>query len=86
VATGGLLPDLTLVLDMPAAAAAARDPPPLGPHGAAGRRVPMPAVREGFLAEAARRPGEIVVLDAARPIEQIQADIRAAVERMNADR
>jgi dTMP kinase len=39
----------------------------------------MEAVRRGFLAEADRR-AEIVVIDAARDIESIQADIRTAAE------
>ena len=77
VATGGLLPDLTIVLDMPAAAAAARIRRPLDRMEQQGDEFHA-RVREGFLAEAARRPGEIVVIDASRSVEQVQADIRAA--------
>jgi dTMP kinase len=78
VATGGLMPDLTVVLDLPAEAARARIDRQLDrmeQQGAAfhGR------VRQGFLTEAARRPKEIVVIDAARPIDEVQAAIRAAV-------
>jgi dTMP kinase len=81
VATGGLMPDLTIVLDMPAESAAgriARELDRMEQQGAGfhGR------VREGFLAEAARRPGEIVVVNAAAPIEQVQAAIRAAAGRV----
>jgi dTMP kinase len=80
LATGGLMPDLTLLLDMPAEAAARR---------ITGRRDRMEQqgadfharVREGFLAEAARRPNEIVVVNAAGPVEQVQAEIRAAAQR-----
>ena len=79
VATGGLLPDLTFVLDMPAAAAAARIDRPPRPHGAARRRVSRPG-REGFLAEAARRPTDPVI-DASRSVEQVQADVRAAAAK-----
>jgi dTMP kinase len=39
-------------------------------------------VREGFLTEAANDPKGIVVIDAARSIEEVHADIRAAVERI----
>jgi thymidylate kinase len=35
-------------------------------------------VREGFLTEAARRK-DILVINAAQPIEKVQADIREAV-------
>ena len=81
VATGGLMPDLTLVLDMPAAAAASRidrQPDRMELQGAAFHA----RVREGFLAEAARWPDKIVVIDAARPVEDVQADMRAAARRV----
>ncbi len=81
VATGGLMPDLTIVLDMPAAAAAARIRRPLDRMEQQGDEFHA-RVCQGFLTEAALRPGEIVVLDAARPIEPIQADIRAAVGKL----
>ena len=80
VATGGLAPDLTLLLDMPAEAAAARLDRPLDRMEQQGAAFHA-RVREGFLAEAARRPQEIVVVDASRTVEQVQADIRAAVEK-----
>ena len=80
VATGGLMPDLTVVLDMPAAAAAARIRRPPDRMEQQGDEFHA-RVREGFLAEAARRPGEIAVVDASGSIEQVQADIRAAVEK-----
>ena len=43
-------------------------------------------VREGFLAEARRRPDRIVVVDASRPIEQVQQRICQEVERVVAAR
>jgi thymidylate kinase len=36
-------------------------------------------VREGFLAEARRKPSVIAVIDASRSIDEIQADVRARV-------
>ena len=39
-------------------------------------------LREGFLAEASRRPDQIVVIDASRSIDAVQADIRAAAEKL----
>ena len=80
VATGGLMPKLTIVLDMPADAAAARIARSLDRMEQQGAEFHA-RVREGFLTEAARRPGEIVVVDAAGPIEQVQAEIRAAARR-----
>jgi dTMP kinase len=74
LATGGLDPDLTLVLDLPADMAAARR------IGAADRlesrdRDYHIRVREGFLAEARRRPDRIRVIDASRPIEAVHQEI-----------
>jgi len=80
IATGGLLPDLTIVLDMPAEAAARRldrQPDRMESQGEAFHA----RVRAGFLAEAARQPDGIVVVNAAQSIEQVQADIRRAAER-----
>jgi len=80
IATGGLLPDLTIVLDMPAEAAAkrlVRQPDRMELQGEAFHA----RVRAGFLAEAARQPDRIAVLSAAQSIEQVQADIRRAAER-----
>ncbi|NUQ66432.1 MAG: dTMP kinase [Pirellulales bacterium] len=78
-AVGGLLPDLTIVLDMPAEAAAGRLHRPLDRMERQGAEFHA-RVREGFLAEAARRPERIRVVDAARTVEAVQADLRAAVE------
>ncbi len=80
VATGRLMPRLTLLLDMPAAAAAGR---------ISGGRDRMEQqgeafharVCEGFLAEAARRD-EVVVINAAASIQQVQAEIRNAVTQI----
>jgi dTMP kinase len=80
MAAGGVLPELTIVLDMPVEAAAARIRRARDRMERQGDAFHA-RVREGFLAEAARRPGEIVVIDAARPVEEVQADIRTAAAR-----
>jgi dTMP kinase len=81
VSTGGLLPDLTIVLDMPAEAAAKRldrQPDRMELQGEAFHA----RVRAGFLAEAARQPDRIVVVNAAQSIEQVQTELRRAAERI----
>ena len=81
VATAGLMPDLVFVLDLPPDVAAGRidrQRDRMESQGAEYER----RLRAGFLAEAARDPARIVVIDAARPIEAVQDDIRAAAQRM----
>lgn len=80
VATGGLLPDLTIVLDMPAEAAAMRLQRQLDRMEQQGTAFHA-RVRQGFLVEAARHSEAIVVVDAARPVETVQDAIRAAAQR-----
>ncbi|MFO0931007.1 MAG: dTMP kinase, partial [Gemmataceae bacterium] len=78
VATGGLLPDLTIVLDLPVEAALRRRGRP------ADRMESRPEeyhlrVRDGFLTEAARRPDRIAVVDASGDVNAVQQAIRARV-------
>jgi dTMP kinase len=80
IATGGLEPDLTIVLDISAEAAAARLNRPLDRMELKGGAFHA-AVRDGFLREAARNPEAIAVIDASRSIKQVQADIWTAVTR-----
>jgi len=80
VATAGVEPDLTLLLDLPLEAAAARLDRPLDRMEQQGDAFRV-RLREGFLQEAARRPDKIAVIDAAQTVEAVHADIRAAVER-----
>jgi dTMP kinase len=80
IATGGLLPALTIVLDISAEAAAARLNRPLDRMELKGAAFHA-AVRNGFLHEAARNPEAIAVIDASRSIDQVQADIWSAVTR-----
>jgi dTMP kinase len=78
VATSGLQPDLTIVLDMPAAAAAARLQRQLDRMERQGDAFHA-RVREGFLLEAAKAPERIVIIDASPPIDQVQSAIRRAL-------
>lgn len=84
-ATGGLTPALTIVLDMPSAAAADRIDRALDRMEQQGAAFHA-RVRQGFLEEAARRPGQIGVVDAARAVDVVQNDIRVLVARVLAGR
>jgi dTMP kinase len=78
VATGGVMPDLVLLLDVDLDTAAARLTRPLDKlenRGAEYRR----RLREGFLAEAARDGGTIAVVDAGGDVDAVAARIRAAM-------
>lgn len=79
VATSGVSPDLTFVLDMSVEQAASRLNRELDRVEARGNEW-LARVRDGFLAEAAKEPTEIAVIDAARDIDSIQADIRGAAQ------
>ena len=81
VATGGLMPDLTIVLDVPAEVAAARLARPLDRMEQQGAAFHA-RVREGFLTEAARQPERIVVVSAVGSVEQVQAEIRRIVRQI----
>lgn len=81
VATGGLVPDLSLVLDLPVEAARARL---AGELDRLERRSAEyhERLRQGFLAEAARQPDKIAIVDAAQPVERVAEQIRAAAARV----
>jgi len=75
VATGGLMPELTIVLDVPAEVAATRlsdTPDRMERQGDEFHR----RVRDGFLAEARRDPERCVVTDATPGVEHVQQEIR----------
>jgi dTMP kinase len=83
LSTGGLEPDLTIVLDLPVAIAQARRP------GLADRVESRGAdyqagVRDGFLAEARRRPERIRVVDANAGIAVVHDRICQEVSRVMA--
>jgi dTMP kinase len=74
IATGGIEPALTFVLDMPPEAAAARrtgEPDRLEKRGPDYRQ----RLRAGYLAEAAKNPKQIVIINAAQSIESIATQI-----------
>jgi dTMP kinase len=82
IATSGILPDLTMVLDLDVELAYNRL------DHQRGHRDRMESqgleflrrVRHGFLTEAARQPQRICVIDASRPLEEVQSQIRAAAK------
>lgn len=81
VATDGVRPDLTLMLDMPVEQASRRMNRDLDRIEARGAEF-LNRVRDGFLSEAKLAPDRIAVINAARDIESIQADIRAVAQRI----
>ncbi|MEX2113590.1 MAG: dTMP kinase [Pirellulales bacterium] len=80
-ATGGLMPDLVFVLDMPPEAAAGRIDRQRDRMESQGVAYDQ-RLREGFLTEAAKDPRHIVVINAARTIDALQADVRAAAAQL----
>jgi len=78
VATADLLPDLTFLLDMPAAASAQRIDRAPDRMESRGTEF-LERVRQGFLVEARRRAG-IVVIDAGQDVPAVQRAIRQAAE------
>jgi len=81
VATDGLEPELTLVLDLPVPAAVARLQRTLDRMESQGDEFRQ-RVRDGFLAEAARGAQPITVIDAAQSVDQVQSAIRAKVSEV----
>jgi dTMP kinase len=81
-ATGGLMPDLTLYLDVPVEVGLRRK---AGHSGDAWNRMEQKAiafherVREGYLAMAAQEPDRWTVVDARLDIDTVQATIRETV-------
>jgi dTMP kinase len=79
VATGGLMPDLTIVLDLPSEKAAARITRPLDRMEQQGKEFHA-RVREGFLQEAARFPERMVIVNADASIDNVQEAIRKVIQ------
>jgi dTMP kinase len=81
LSTGGLEPDLTLVLDLPLEVALSRRdraPDRMESKDLAYQQ----RVRDGFLVEARRRPDRIRVIDAGPPVEVVHESIRKEVARV----
>jgi dTMP kinase len=74
MATRGLEPDLTFVLDMPEAAAINRIQRGLDRLESRGAEF-QARLRVGFQTEAARRPERVALIDAARPIDVVAAEV-----------
>jgi dTMP kinase len=82
-ATDGLVPDLTIVLDLPAEVGLGRKAPGDVTRFEAEFDLAFHArVRDGFLAIAAAAPERVVVVDATRSEDHVAAEIRAAVDRL----
>ena len=82
VATGGLRPDLTILLDLPVEAGLTRKAPGDVNRFEAEFDVAFHRrVREGFLALAVAEPTRFVVVDAARSAEEVATAVNAAVDR-----
>ena len=79
VATRGLEPDLVLLFDVDLETAARRLARPLDKLENRGDEY-RGRLRAGYLAEAARRPDRIVVVDATGDPATVQANVRAAIE------
>jgi dTMP kinase len=86
-ATGGLTPDLTLYLDCPVEEGLDRKQQALALGQGEWNRLDRETVefhrrvRQGYMALIASEPDRWRVLDASRPIDEIQEEIRKAVER-----
>jgi dTMP kinase len=80
IATGGIYPELTFILDMPPWAAGNRIDRHFDHMESRGASY-QSRLREGFLAEAARDPQRIAVIDATRPIDEVQSEVRRHAER-----
>jgi dTMP kinase len=82
-ATDGLVPDLTIVLDLPAEVGLGRKAPGDVTRFEAEFDLAFHArVRDGFLAIAAAEPERVVVVDATRSEDDVAAEIEAAVDRL----
>lgn len=83
VATGGLAPDLTIVLDLPVEIAAQRITRSRDRLESRGEAY-FQKVRQGFLEQHQNAGGASVVVDATQSIDRIHADIRLAVNQLTA--
>jgi len=80
IATDGIEPDLTFLLDMTAEAASQRIRREKDRMEQQGLEY-LAYVRQGYLDEAARRGDRIVVIDADRPVAEVQVDVQHAASQ-----
>jgi dTMP kinase len=81
VATGGLKPDLTLILDLPVSVGLARRRADRGQQNRLDRETERfhRKVRRGFLALAAEEPGRMRIVNANRPAQELQDELSKIV-------
>jgi dTMP kinase len=81
VATGGLTPDLTVVLDLPISVGLARRRADRGQQNRLDRETERfhRKVRQGFLALAAEAPGRMTIVNANRPAQEVRDEITEIV-------
>ena len=80
IATGGLKPDLTFVIDLPVAVSMQRLGESLDRMESRGAEY-FEKVRSGFIAEFERAPAGIELIDGDRSPEEIQTELQAVAER-----
>jgi dTMP kinase len=81
IATDGLVPDLTFVIDCEPAAAAARSDDTPDRMEAEGLEF-MSRVRQGFLDLCGRFPDRVKCVDGSRDVDAVQADVRACADAL----
>ncbi len=83
VTTGGLTPDLTVVLDLPVSVGLARRQADRGEQNRLDRETERfhRKVRRGFLALAAEEPGRIMIVNANRPEQAVRDELTEIVLR-----
>jgi dTMP kinase len=81
VATGGLTPDFTVVLDLPVSVGLARRRADRGQQNRLDRETERfhRKVRRGFLALAAEEPGRITIVNANRPAQEVRDELTEIV-------
>jgi dTMP kinase len=83
-ATGGLLPDLTLILDLPVGVTLSRKTGPADRMEAKGQEF-LEKVRQGFLTEANKHPERMRVIDATGSVEEVQRALQREVSHVLAN-
>lgn len=78
IATNGIYPDQTILLDMPAQAAALRRRGPEDRMEQRGLEY-MSQVRQAFLEQLSRCPGSTIVIDASGSVDEVAQAIRQAI-------